>query len=238
MEDKIELEGVLENGYGIIPKKVMQDKDLSIQAKGVYSYLCSFSGKGNDSFPSRNKITHDLHISNNSLGKYLNELKGKRYIEVKQIKENGKFSNNIYKICFALPLTKLPYTEITVSEDLYSNNNKDSNNNINNIVYRSTAKEIIDYLNQKTGKHYKYTETNIKKIKTRFEESFTKEDFITVIDKKCEEWLNTDYEKFLRPETLFGSKFEGYLNQKQYKKKLTKQEESYKALERFMSEEK
>ena len=44
-------------------------------------------------------------------------------------------------------------------------------------------------------------------------EKFTVDDFKTVIDKKSREWLGTDMEKYLRPETLFGTKFESYLNQ-------------------------
>jgi len=40
------------------------------------------------------------------------------------------------------------------------------------------------------------------------------EDFQTVISKKCAEWKGTDMEKYLRPETLFGTKFESYLNAK------------------------
>ena len=51
-----------------------------------------------------------------------------------------------------------------------------------------------------------------KHIKARLSEGFTIEDFKTVIDKKCAEWLGTDYEQYLRPQTLFGTKFESYLN--------------------------
>ena len=51
-------------------------------------------------------------------------------------------------------------------------------------------------------------------IHARCEEGFTVDDFKKVIDKKCAEWMGTDWEKYLRPETLFGTKFEGYLNQK------------------------
>ena len=51
-------------------------------------------------------------------------------------------------------------------------------------------------------------------------EGFTKEDFIKVIDNKVNEWLGTDMERYLRPETLFGIKFEGYLNQKKKTPKL------------------
>lgn len=72
---------------------------------------------------------------------------------------------------------------------------------------------VIDYLNQKASTKYKATTAKTKSvIHARVAEGFTLDDFKTVIDKKCAEWIGTDYEKFLRPETLFGTKFEGYLN--------------------------
>ena len=87
--------------------------------------------------------------------------------------------------------------------------------NDNNIV-----KEIIDYLNNKANTKYKYTSDKTRKyIHARLGEGFTIEDFKTVIDKKCAEWLGTEWEKYLRPETLFGTKFESYLNQKAVVKK-------------------
>jgi len=82
------------------------------------------------------------------------------------------------------------------------------------------VKEIIDYLNFKTGSRYRYDNTaTIKHIKARLDGKFTIEDFKRVIDTKCDEWIGTEMEKFLRPDTLFApSKFEGYLNQKKAKK--------------------
>ncbi|MCR0266186.1 conserved phage C-terminal domain-containing protein [[Clostridium] innocuum] len=76
-------------------------------------------------------------------------------------------------------------------------------------------KQIIDYLNEKAGTQYRYKTPKTKeKIKARYNEGFSFNDFKTVIDKKCAEWLmNADMCKYLRPETLFGTKFEGYLNQ-------------------------
>lgn len=74
---------------------------------------------------------------------------------------------------------------------------------------------IINHLNQKAGTNYKASTKKTKScIHARFDEGFTEDDFITVIDKKCAEWLGTEWEKFLRPETLFGTKFESYLNAK------------------------
>ena len=75
--------------------------------------------------------------------------------------------------------------------------------------------EIISYLNGKTLSRYRNTESTKKLIRARMEEGFTKEDFFKVIDNKVRSWKNTEWEKFLRPETLFcASKFQGYLNEK------------------------
>lgn len=81
--------------------------------------------------------------------------------------------------------------------------------------------EITEYLNNRAGTNYKHTTNKTKDlIKARFNEGFTLENFKEVIDKKCVEWMNTDMQKYLRPETLFGTKFEGYLNQ-EFKKEIT-----------------
>lgn len=76
--------------------------------------------------------------------------------------------------------------------------------------------EIIDYLNDKAETAYKPTSKKTQSlIKTRWDEGFHLEDFKKVIDNKVAEWSKDTYwSKFLRPETLFSNKFEGYLNQK------------------------
>ena len=77
-------------------------------------------------------------------------------------------------------------------------------------------KDIIDYLNTKAETNYKPSTKKTKDlIKARFNEGFTLEEFKKVIDNKVREWkYNADMCKYIRPETLFGTKFESYLNQK------------------------
>ena len=77
-------------------------------------------------------------------------------------------------------------------------------------------KTIISYLNEKAGKRFKPTIAKTKSaIHARLSEGFRVDDFKAVIDKKCAEWIgDAKMEKYLRPETLFGTKFEGYLNEK------------------------
>ena len=74
--------------------------------------------------------------------------------------------------------------------------------------------EIIDYLNSKCSKRYKHNNRIAReKIRARWNEGFRLEDFKLVIDVKAHEWLNdTEMNRYLRPDTLFGSKFEIYLN--------------------------
>ena len=76
--------------------------------------------------------------------------------------------------------------------------------------------EIVDYLNQKAGTRYKHSSEDTRKhIRARVNDGYTIDDFKTVIDRKVKEWKGTEWEKFLRPSTLFGSKFESYLNQRE-----------------------
>ena len=81
--------------------------------------------------------------------------------------------------------------------------------------------EIIDYLNSKCSKRYKHNNRIAReKIHARWNEGFRLEDFKRVIDIKAAEWLNdTEMNKYLRPDTLFGSKFEIYLNSTMPKQK-------------------
>jgi uncharacterized phage protein (TIGR02220 family) len=89
--------------------------------------------------------------------------------------------------------------------------------------------EIITYLNNQTNSNYKSSSTKTRElVKARFNEGFQLEDFMKVIDIKTAEWMNDPlWCKYLRPETLFGPKFESYRNQKIGKKKKFYNEEDF-----------
>lgn len=89
--------------------------------------------------------------------------------------------------------------------------NKEVNIKDNN--KRNIYKAIIDHLNKKAGTAYRASSAATQTlINGRLAENYTLEDFFSVIDKKCAEWRGGEMEKYLRPETLFGRKFENYLN--------------------------
>lgn len=72
---------------------------------------------------------------------------------------------------------------------------------------------ILGYMNTRLGTQLRYCESTHKRISARFAEGYTVEDFVIVIDTKAKEWLGTPSAAYLRPETLFGTKFGSYRNQ-------------------------
>lgn len=80
--------------------------------------------------------------------------------------------------------------------------------------------EIVDYLNEKADRQFKSTTSKTQSlIRARFNEGWGVDDFKTVIDNKVAQWKDdNDMQRYLRPDTLFGTKFEGYLNEDAPKK--------------------
>lgn len=80
-------------------------------------------------------------------------------------------------------------------------------------------KKVVEYLNEKAEKNFKYSAVNTKKvIKARFNEGFVFEDFKLVIDYCCKEWKGVTFgngklgDEYLQPSTLFNNKFDERLN--------------------------
>lgn len=77
-------------------------------------------------------------------------------------------------------------------------------------------KKVIDYLNEKLGTKYKVNSSiNKRLINARAKDGFGFEAFKTVIDNKYASWaFDPKMRRYLRPQTLFGTKFESYLYEK------------------------
>lgn len=78
------------------------------------------------------------------------------------------------------------------------------------------VEDVVAYLNSKSGKNFSAkTVQTIRLINGRLSEGRTFEDFMTVIDCKCNQWKdNEKMTPFLRPNTLFtNTHFEAYLQE-------------------------
>ena len=103
--------------------------------------------------------------------------------------------------------------------------------------FTAEYREIIGYLNEKTGKRFSATSrVNQGHMSARLKEGFTVEDFKHVIDVKCFQWKDdAKMAKFLRPETLFGTKFDRYLNEEKVQTKRGLHGELYTVTEEEMN---
>lgn len=197
-----------------IAKDIWLSDDLTLQEK---VFLVEIDSLDNESgcYANNQYFADFFGISKTRVSIVINSLVNKGYITSQIIYKEGtkEILKRVLKICYR------PYP--TKVKDPIQGKFKD-NNTINNTINNTVNKEyipyseIIDYLNKKADKKYKPSSDATKnKIKARWNEGFRLEDFKKVIDNKVAEWENSDMEKFLRPETLFGTKFESYLNQKE-----------------------
>ena len=73
--------------------------------------------------------------------------------------------------------------------------------------------EVIDYLNRKAGTRFRATAKSARDcIGALLKDGYTAQDMKKAVDNKCRDWAGTEYTRYLRPETLFGEKFDSYLN--------------------------
>lgn len=77
------------------------------------------------------------------------------------------------------------------------------------------ARDVIDYLNQKTGSNYRHVDSNLKLVADRLKSGVTVAQCKQVIDTKSAQWgSDPSMEQYLRPSTLFrAANFEQYLGQ-------------------------
>lgn len=120
------------------------------------------------------------------------------------------------------------------TNDKTTNINSNINSNENNVIEPVKEAEKINYekivnrLNELSGASYWHDSKNTRSlIKARFNEGFTENDFMIVIEKMCYLWNKEpkkgekDMRLYLRPSTLFGNKFEQYLNMNVQPKEIT-----------------
>ncbi|KAF0348303.1 conserved phage C-terminal domain-containing protein [Pediococcus pentosaceus] len=140
--------------------------------------------------------------------------------------ENGSYTLSPRAVDEPSPQVRLGKVRLGKDSNIYSSSNDEPH------IDLKTFKEIISYLNEKAGTKYRASGSKTQRlIKARFNDGFNDEDFKKVINIKVAEWSGTDMAKYLRPETLFGTKFESYLNQEVKKSKTNKGGDSYGGLE-------
>lgn len=224
------------NKYYVVLDFMVEQLELKGTELAVFAIIYGFSqAKGR--FTGSLKYLQDwTGTTKQGIIKILDRLIEKNYIVKKETYYNNiKFTEyetnveNWTREQISLPPVNKVYhqsTEFTTGKQSLPNNINNNyikeNNNISKDIYikekeiaPDLVKEVVDYLNLKTNKNFRpNNQKTISLINSRVKDGYNLDDFKKVIDNKCAEWLqDINYNQYLRPDTLFGNKFEGYLNQ-------------------------
>ena len=212
-----------------IPAEFWLDENLSIMDVVLLTEIKSLDNE-KGCFASNAYLSNFFGLSKGRISQLVNQLKDKGYITVKYQREGKQIKQRVIRVVSQLNRgINFPKQPIKNPKQGYLENVKENSTSINNTVNSTDiysqaepdgvaekAKTIVGYLNEKTDSHYKATTPKTKQlVQARLKEGFSVDDFKTVIDKKTATWLkDSKMNKYLRPLTLFGTKFEDYLNEK------------------------
>ena len=222
--------------YTVIHNEFLRRDDLSWKAKGILAYVLSLPDDWNINLGELMKHATD---GERSFRSGWDELTKKGYVDRKPVRDGNriKYWETIVResvdttasaeLCGFVDVQSVDVQSVDVQnvellstkdtkylKELSTERTKDTlsdSNESDEIPY----KRIVDYLNEKTGSQYRHTTKATQTlIRARWNEGFKVREFEKVIDNKVSDWLNdSKMSEYLRPQTLFGTKFESYLNQ-------------------------
>ncbi|WP_311482233.1 conserved phage C-terminal domain-containing protein [uncultured Anaerococcus sp.] len=222
--------------YAKLPIRILSDKNLTDKQKLIFGSILTLSSKSGVCFASNSYLAKIHACKERTIIRAINELENKSYVTRKLIYSDDRkrvikrelrinYFNTDNRDTRVLSRetggTVSRVQKCTVS-NVTDNITSINTINNNNIYCRADGKNeeiiicVINYLNEKADKNYKSTTQKTKSlINARIKEGFTLDDFKKVIDTKTQQWkLSADMNRYLRPETLFGNKFESYLQEK------------------------
>lgn len=192
-----------------IPREIWLSKELTMQEKVFLAEIHSLDNE-QGCIASNAYFAEFFGLSKSSVTRVISSLANKGYCKVNlTYKDNKEVDKRVIRT------SRYGNKEVKVVEKTVEV--KDKKPSILSKQEQEIIKSILDYLNLKAEKKrgYRRTPTFSKLILARIREGYSFDDFIHVINVKCSQWLRTEWEKFLRPSTLFSaSKFPEYLAEK------------------------
>lgn len=213
--------------YTCIDNDALQTSTLSLKARGMLATLLSLP---QDWSFNQQGLVNLCSDGLTAVRSALDELEELGYLDRSRVRDDaGRLGEAVWTVrekpISGKPTSVNPISEYRILDTLKLQSNKEQSNKLQSTNKILSGKpdclplkvsEILDYLNAKLGTSYRPSSRKTTSlVNARLKEGFTVDDFKTVIDKKCAAWMDDPkMSKYLRPETLFGTKFEGYLNER------------------------
>lgn len=137
-------------GYGLVFKQVMKDRNISIEAKALYSYLSAYAGADESAFPSVDLIKHELGIGKHRFLRAKNELIDNGYLMVDRKQTKNIYGSNLYTLfhsprqvdgrpvddrpAYDRPVDSQPTTNNSITNNNITSNSKTINNSATDVT--------------------------------------------------------------------------------------------------------
>lgn len=204
-------------GYGLVFKRVMKDRNISIEAKALYSYLSAYAGADESAFPSVELIKHELNIGKQRYQRARRELENAGYLQVDR-KQNGNiYGSNLYTLFHNPRQVDIRPVDSQPVEIQSVDNQPTTNNSITNNSITSNSKTInnsaTDVTRERFEEWWKLYDKKLDKKKafSLFKSALKEHEFETIMNG-TREYLKTitdkQYQKY--PKTFLSQ--ESYLN--------------------------
>lgn len=204
-------------GYGLVFKRVMKDRNISVEAKALYSYLSAYAGADESAFPSVDLIKHELGIGKHRFLRAKNELIDNGYLTVDRKQTKNIYGSNLYTLfhsprqadgrpvddrpAYDRPVDSQPTTNNSITNNNITSNSKTINNSATDVT-RERFEEWWGLYDKKLDK---------KKAFSLFKSALKEHEFETIMNG-TKEYLKTitdkQYQKY--PKTFLSQ--ESYLN--------------------------
>lgn len=200
--------------YSIIPATVRYDSNLTANAKLLYGEITALANQHGYCWASNAYFAKLYDVSIESIKRYIRQLKESGYVSVEVIRGEDKQVTE-RRIYILDDPSGQNCTNPGVKNDTHPRVKNDPKNttSMNITSYKETVGKVVSYLNMKTAQGYRASSRATERLITaRINDGYTLEDFCAVIDDRNKEWgKDAKMRRYLRPETLFGSKMESYL---------------------------
>jgi len=193
-----------------IPREIWVSKEMTMQEKVFLAEIHSLDNE-QGCIASNAYFAEFFGLSKSSVTRVISSLVEKGFCKVHLIYKNNKEVDKR-----VIRTSKYGDKEVKVVKEVVRVEAKKSSVGLSKDD-EGLIKSVLDYLNLKAERKrgFRRTPTFSKLILARVNEGHSLDDFIHVINVKCSQWLNTEWDKFLRPSTLFSlSKFPEYLSEK------------------------
>lgn len=207
-----------------VPDAVLDSRDIDRNAKLVLIILLRFANQDGECWPSIAAIARRARMSKSSVKRAIGSLVNANLLSYARRTEEGtdEPASNLYRLDAIFDDAMWGHGEPTYSQHEprvgsgWTGGGFTVNHEVDPLKKKEEKDEAVDvlcYLNQRTGRNFRESESSLRPIRGRLREGFTADDCRAVVDFKTRTWAeDLKMRQYLRPQTLFrASNFESYL---------------------------